>query len=253
MRLPAPTSAALAVICLACGSGATSPSSGPTASDEQLTSRLTTTHFRILADRAAPATLQAIADSLEAAYPRMTADLGTGDLPVVTASVWQDQASFYNAMRQNTGQVFTGATGYVTGPQGIALLVNSVVAGGASHEFAHVVSIAVNRTIPNNPRWLWETVALYENRDFVDPTTLSFIQAGRYPTIAALDSDYNVSRQVYQVGYVLGEFIVARWGQDGLVRLIRLNGDIPGALGVATAELESGWRAFLHEKYGLPG
>jgi hypothetical protein len=121
------------------------------------------------------------------------------------------------------------------------------------HEFAHIVSMAVNASISNRPRWLWETVAQYESGSFIDPTRLEYMRAGRYPSIADLDAAWNTSSQVYEVGYVLGEFIVARWGQDGLVRLIRLNGDIPGALGVTTAELESGWHTFLHEKYGLPG
>jgi ankyrin repeat protein len=37
------------------------------------------------------------------------------------------------------------------------------------------------------------------------------------------------------VGYVLGEFIVGRWGQEGLVRLIRLNGDIMSRVLLAAA------------------
>jgi hypothetical protein len=254
MRIPWPAPVAIAAIGLAwaCSSTATSPSSASATHEEQLTLKLTTTHFRVLADRAALATLQAIADSLEAAYPRVTADLGTGDLPVVSASVWQDQASFYETMRRNLGQVYTGATGYVTGPQGVALLANASVASSASHEFAHVVSLAVNPTIGNNPRWLWETVALYENRDFVDPSTLGYLQAGHYPTIAALDADYNTSRQIYEVGCVLGEFIVATWGVEGLVRLVRANGQIPSALGLGVREFEQQWCAFLQAKYRTP-
>ena len=36
------------------------------------------------------------------------------------------------------------------------------------HEFAHCVSLQVNPRIANNPRWLWESVAIYESRQSVD-------------------------------------------------------------------------------------
>jgi len=39
------------------------------------------------------------------------------------------------------------------------------------HGFCHAVSLYVSPTFGNNPRWLWEAVALYENAEFVDPRT----------------------------------------------------------------------------------
>ena len=78
------------------------------------------------------------------------------------------------------------------------------------------------------------------------------MRTGHYPSLADLDAVYGASRQVYDVGYVLGEFTVQTWGMDGLIRLAQANGDLPGALGVTAAEFESGWHAFLHVKYGLP-
>ena len=35
----------------------------------------------------------------------------------------------------------------------------------AVHEFAHGVSLHVNPRFGNNPRWLWEAVAIYEQAD----------------------------------------------------------------------------------------
>jgi hypothetical protein len=247
----APIVLASAIVASACDSNSvgTAPSGS---SQEQLTLRLTTTHFRILGDRTAAETLQAVADSLETAYPRVTSDLSTGPLPVITVSVWQDQASFYEAMRQNLGQVYTGSTGYVTGLQGLMMLATSAAGKTAAHEFSHIVSLAVNTTFGNNPRWLWETVALYENREFVDPATLDFLAAGRYPTIASLDADFNTNRQIYQVGFVLGEFVVATWGQDGLLRLVRSNGQVQATFGVSVTEFEQRWYAFLQAKYRVP-
>jgi len=253
--------AAMALLCAplaaasACGGDGT-PSS-PSANREQLTVKLTTAHFEVRADRASSDLLTHVAEQLEAHYARIISDLRVDSLATTSVWVWQDSDSFYADMATR-GPVYYGAGGYVVNGHTVSLLVVPAASAAefareAVHEFAHIVSMAVNASIPNNPRWLWETVAQYESGSFVAPTTLEYMRAGRYPSIADLDAAWNTSSQVYQVGYVLGEYIVARWGQDGLVRLILLNGDVPGALGVATAELESGWRAFLHEKYGLPG
>jgi hypothetical protein len=239
------------VVSAACGSSPSQPSAAP-ATSEQLVVKVTTAHFRVLGDRTDPAVLRAVADALEAAYPRVTADLRTGDVPLVSASVWTDSTSYYDAMRRNTGQLYSGSAGYIVDARNLCVLAVPSVARNATHEFTHLVSMAVNPRIPNNPRWLWETVALYENGEFVDPNTLDYMRAGRYPTLAELDADFNTSHQIYDVGYVLGEFIVAAWGADGLIRLIQRNGDLPIALGTSTAEFESRWHAFLQAKYGLP-
>lgn len=243
--------ATVLVFTVSCRGGDAQPDpASPTA--EQLTVRLSTGHFQLLADRADAATIQAIADALESSYPRVTADLRVDRMPVVSVYIWTDSSSFDSAMRANIGQSYPGSTGYVFPSGNIAVQVVGSVARNATHEFAHVVSLTVNPSIGNNPRWLWEAVAIYENREFVDPTTLDYLRAGRYPTLAALDSDFNAGRQVYEVGYVLGEFIVATWGLDGLVGLIRSNGNVPGTLGVSVAEFEQRWYAFLSARYGLP-
>lgn len=238
----------------ACGDR--SPAS-PSGAPEQPTVKLTSANFRFLADRVDGETLALIAGLLEPERARFMSDLEVDTLPAVSVYVWQDQTSFYADMRARAGQVWTGAGGWVPGRLTVSVLAQGSAAATAraiSHEVAHVVSIAVNATIPNNPRWLWETVALYENREIVDPRTLDFMQSGHYPSLADLDVPYGSAntRQVYQVGGVLGQFIVARWGLDGLVRLIRTNGNVPSALGVSVPEFEARWRAFLHAEYGLP-
>ncbi len=229
-----------------------SPSAPSVSSTESLTEKLATAHFRILADRAEPGTLRAIADSLEAAYPRMTASLKSGEVTGVSVWVWTDSAAFYEAQRRNIDQSYPGSAGYVFSTRNLAVLVVPSVAPNASHEFAHLVSMAVNPRIANNPRWLWETVALYENGEFFAPMTLEYIRAGRYPTLAQLNAEVTSSHQVYEVGYVLGEFIVETWGMDGLIRLVQLNGDVAAACGLPVAEFESRWYGFMRAKYGTP-
>lgn len=232
---------------VACDGSPTTP--GPGAQPETLTLRLETAHFRVWADRAAAATLSEIADRLEAELPRVSTDFGVTAMPLTTVEVWTDRESFYLDMQASIGRRVDGATGYVVGATNVTILQGVNDAARAAHEQVHCVSLRLNSTIGNNPRWLWETVALYENGDFVDPRTLAYLRAGNYPTLAQLSGDYSATVQIYEVGYLLGEFVVASWGKDGLARLIQTNGDLPRVCGVTAQEFEQRWASFVREKY----
>jgi len=232
-----------------CACGGDQPGAGPSASREVLSLRLETAHFKVWAGRAAPATLSRVADRLEAELPRISADLGVSVFPATTVEVWSDSESFYADMAVTIGQRYDGATGYVHGPTSLTILDGSNADGRATHELAHCVSLRVNSTIGNNPRWLWETVAVYENGEFVDPRTLAYMKNGNSPTLAQLNSDYSGGRQVYETGYVLGEFIVTTWGRSGLVGLVQANGDVERVCGLTVAQFEQRWAAFVADKY----
>ncbi len=233
----------LVIHCLGCG-GAAEPSS----SRETLTVRHTTANFEILAGHAPDATLRSVATALEEFRPRVLADLGVASTGKTAVRIWQDEASFAAALESFLGQRYS-ATGYVTGPDEIRILAVGQVERTATHEFAHAVSMYVNPSFANNPRWLWETVALYENREFVDPRGLAYIRSGAMPTLAQLNADPNAGRQIYELGYVLGEFVVSRVGQAGLVELIRRNGDIANVMGLSASAFEAAFAEFIRVRY----
>ena len=55
-----------------------------------------------------------------------------------------------------------------------------------------------NPRFGNNPRWFWETVALYENGEFVNPANLDYIVRGMFPTLQQLNVDPNGGTQIYR-------------------------------------------------------
>ena len=153
------TVALFAVVCtLGCGSG--TPSS-PTAASESLTLRLQTTHFQIFAGNTTDSTLRAAADRLEAEYSRVLSDLGVASHAMTTVRIWQDQTTYFNELIRYFGVRYSAA-GYITGPTELRLIENNDLNSNVVHEFVHAVSLDVNPRFGNNPRWLWETVALYE-------------------------------------------------------------------------------------------
>jgi hypothetical protein len=191
-----------------------------------------------------------ISENLESNYQRIINDLKVQNMPKVTVKIWGDYNNFLNAMETDIGTRYTGATGYIFGMTEFRIYYNAQTAMGAVHEFAHLVSMQVNSSILNKPRWLWEAVALYENNEFVDPKSLPYMVSGNYPTLDELNTDYNSGNQyIYSVGYVLLEYVVRTWGMDTVIELIKNNGDISGFLGITTQEFESDWYQFVEGKY----
>jgi len=222
--------------------------SAPTAAFESLEPRMRTAHFEVHAGLASEDTVAAIASGLEARYGGVVADLETGEVPRIDVEVWKDEASFFAEMERYFGRRYN-ATGYVTGPSVIRVLAVPQVVRNATHEMSHAISLRVNPTFGNRPRWLWESVALFENEELVDPRSLPYLVQGRFPTLSELDADPSASRQVYEVGYLIGEFVVARDGRDGLLRLIRANGDVTSVGFASPAAFEEAWMSFVRARY----
>ena len=236
---------ACAVLSISCGGGT---ASGPTATVETLELRLQTDHFRIFAGATPAASLRSAADRLEAEFPRILRELGLSTLPVITVRIWQDEATYFNELTRYFGVRYS-ASGYITGPTELRVLATGALSTNVVHEFVHAASMAVNARIANNPRWFWETVALYENGEFVDPRGLDYAVRGAFPTLQQLNADPNGGTQIYQLGYVIGEFIVDRWGRPAFLRLIESNADLPGVLGVSAAEFEAAWHSYVRQRY----
>lgn len=228
-----------------CGDGS---SSAPTRAVESLLSRARSEHFEVHAGLASDETVAQIAAGLEARYAKVVADLETGEVERIRVEVWTDEASFLAEMERFFGRRYN-ATGYVTGPSVIRVLAVPQVVRNATHEMSHAISLRMNPTFANQPRWLWESVALFENDELVDPRSFPYLVQGRFPTLSELDADPNTSRQVYEVGYLIGEFVVARAGRDGLLRLIRANGDVTSVGFASPAAFEEAWKAFVRERY----
>jgi len=186
---------------------------------------------------------------LEKNHRRILDDLEVANLPVITVEIWANNDNFLAAMERNIGRRYPGATGYVQ-YEGVYVLNTGDAPHAAVHEFAHVVSLHVNNRIANNPRWLWEAVALYEAGDWIDPKRLSYMVSGNYPTLAELNTDYNSSdHKIYGIGYTLAEFVVHDWSIHSLILLIRTNGNVSTVLGLSEAQFEGKWYQFVKTKY----
>jgi hypothetical protein len=206
-------------------------------------------------------------EKLEYNVNRIMTDLGLDTTKTETfkVHVWHVKESFLTAMEKKLGTRYPNSSGYVFGYSEIAVLFidnpqEMINATGllycftpeeiAEHEFAHCLSMHVNPSLPNNPRWFWETVAIYESNEFYNPNRLSYLTAGEYPTINDLNSNFNNGDyRIYQVGYLIGEFIVSEWGKDKYIALIKNLGNVSYVLNISNQEFEEKWKNFVNQKY----
>ncbi len=209
-------------------------------------------HFNyMLYDGLAQSIIDPINTKLEENYLKVLGDLEVTSMDKVTIRLWNNETYFLDDMEQAIGRRYTGASGWVYSANDIRILYRgSSTSQIALHEFCHAVSLAVNNSIGNNPRWLWEAVAIYESGEFTDPKTISYIVNRNFPILDELNSDFNTGgNKIYAVGYLLSEYIIATWGKANFVSLIKANGDIQQTLEVSIHQFEDGWVEFVKSKY----
>jgi len=193
-------------------------------------------------------TMRKIEEKVDAHYRRIIKNFRVKDMPAVTVRIWQDRDEF----EQSYGDDAKFVQGYVAQDLWEARFFNGrpEIGLGVVHEYTHLVTLALNPTFNNNPRWLWEATAIYESSRPPVPeiSNLKCFSASSYPTIESLEQHpFNI----YKVGYFLIDFIVSKWGQEKLVELVNSNGDIKLTLKVTIKDFERMWLSFLKNKYKL--
>jgi hypothetical protein len=215
-----------------------------------------TRHFKIFYTSLDDQNIKKIADSLETNYARIVADLHSQELPIVGVHFYTDTANFREAVKIWVPNPSAWATGITLGDSAIHIvspdapsqdywaMIKSVI-----HEFAHCVSRHINKTVVNNPRWLWESIAIYESNQIPDPHQLPYLINQNPPTLKQLNewSDTTIS----DVGYFLIQYLVQSKGNPVLNLLIRNNGNIKAALNISDEEFTRQWFEFVKKKYGI--
>jgi hypothetical protein len=115
---------------------------------------------------------------------------------------------------------------------------------GVTHEFTHCVHLNIDYS-PNNPRWLWEGVAMFEANWFLDPRETAIIRNRQYPQLASLNNGME-----YELGYVIIEAIKDIWGFDAVINLIKKRGDVQAVLNLTEKDFEQKVFDQIYKKYG---
>lgn len=212
----------------------------------------TTAHFKILYTALDDKNIKEVSDSLENFYPGITKQLQSGDLPTVNIHFYENVADLHKVFPDlpswAIGQATSVSEIHMISPNNPNQDYQTMIRN-TKHEFVHCVSMKINPTIGNNPRWLWESVAIYEANLPWDPHMLTYLINQKPPTLNELNQLSNTS--IYEVGYFIGDFIVTTKGASALNSLIKNNGNLEETLNIDGEEFTKQWFAFIKKKYSL--
>lgn len=213
-------------------------------------------HFKFLLTGFDHANIASIAQHLENNYARITGDLSASNLPVINIQFYSNQSALHQALNYPNAPAWV--IGAATARDQIHMMSPNApnlnrpfdeMLTNLVHEFTHCVALNLEPRSGNNPRWLWEGVALYEAGQFVNPRRLSYMVEGHPPTLAELNVNWQANTQVYDLGYLLVEYVVEKWSRQHVVDLVKTFGNISSVLGISVSEFEAGWYAFVTKKY----
>lgn len=211
-----------------------------------------TRHFKISYTKIDDANIKEIADSLENSYSKITSHLNSGNLPTVNVHFYENIADltkvFPDFPTWAVGQATSLTEIHMISPNNPQQDYHNMIRN-TKHEFVHCVSIKINSTIANNPRWLWESVALYEANFPWDPHMLTYLVSQEPPSLKELNDFSNP--KIYEVGYFIGQFIVETYGAKTLKSLIQNNGNLKATLNLDDEEFTKQWFSFIKKKYGI--
>lgn len=209
-------------------------------------------HFTfVLEDKMAHGDYAHIEKALRENRDSVLAALGMDDMPMVTVRLWRDNEHYQDVMEAAFGARAPGSRGYVVGDHEVRILLTGAEnePREAVHEFVHAVTLRLNPDFGNNPRWLWEAVAIYVAGETPRPETVFLFQNNKCPSLGQLSQPFNNGGSIYDVGYYLIDYTVNTWGNDTVIRLIKTNGDISGTLGISEDAFEKDWCSFVRSNY----
>jgi hypothetical protein len=215
---------------------------------------LRTPTFAFFHTNADTAQIDEFSSFMDTRLAQLMALYGVESMPVINVFLYPTRASFIDA----NPTVQSYVTGFVRGNSRIEIVSpfaeNQVYDlwpdTRAVHMLTHAVSLDLHPTSANNPRWLWESIALYESNQRSDPRYVEFFAPGAEPALDQLNG--NAGSPIFHVGYLLGEFIVETWGAGMFRTLTLAEGNVQSSLGLTPAQFVAQFVSFVRTKYQLP-
>ncbi|MDD5657437.1 MAG: hypothetical protein PHF00_09320 [Elusimicrobia bacterium] len=231
--------------------------------DSSVASVLTNAHatahfdFSFAEDRAS---LRDVFAALEGSYARVTGEFKTSLPEKVRVEIYPDLKLYH---RRTFGE---SAPDWAVGnfdPVDKTLRMVSTNHPGPAHSRKSVLKIAVHEFVhcvilhfrggsrDGLPNWLDEGTAEYFSNGFSKSerkAVFKAVSSGRLPSLAELERDF-VKSDGHTFSYTIVDFIVARFGRDALLALLKDPAACQAALSMTKAEFEAAWQRRLTEEF----
>lgn len=201
-----------------------------------------------------------LTNTLESNYLKVGNDLKTKPADNIETNIYAQRWRYVKATKN------WGASGSIEGISKLHFIEQAWVQPDtrkvAVHEFAHTVALKLlldrepqpmdtksfDKKFSTFPTWLWEGIAAYEAQEFVNPKTLPYLNNGQYPGITELNNRKKGSK-IYHCGFTIIEYILFKYGQDNLIKLIENYGDLKTTFNITEEQFCSDWYEFVKTKY----
>jgi hypothetical protein len=216
--------------------------------DSLLTLKKTSTHFEFWFSEIDQNNVDSLIKYLEKNYYKILSDLKSNNLPTTRVKIYPELKDFHLSINSAGAPPEVRATAF--GKTEIRMVSpnkwgdeKETLMQQIAHEFVHCVHLTIDYS-PNNPRWLWEGVAMYESGWFIDPNELDIITTKKFPSLNQLGNGME-----YMLGYVIVEAINDRWGFDTIINLIKTQGNSQKVLHINQEEFEEKIFDRIYQKY----
>ena len=185
---------------------------------------------------------------------RLLSDFNLSSMETVTVRIWGNEEAYLSEQQSAIGRRYPGSRGYVTLKKGSKPGELRLLGGGenisntALHEFVHLVTLEVNPSFANNPRWLWESIAIYKTERQWKYSEQPNLIRGPFEHMAQALM-IGETGSIYEIGYTLGEFIENSWGNQAFSLLIKSNGDFSAVTDKTMDKIFLEWKGFVTRKY----
>jgi hypothetical protein len=241
----------LALLSLICAVASCSPLSNPDDDSPDFRQK-TTSHFLFLYTSSDDATIDALADDMEAMLARLKAKFQVDTTSQITVVLFPNRATFNDA---NNSEFWVTAVTRgrsrieMVSPDAPNQVFDLWPDTRAEHMLTHIVSLRVNASSGNNPRWLWESIALYESGQKASIGNVDFFAPDGEPSLSQLNGGYGTP--IFDVGWYLGEYLETTYGTQVFIDLLEAEGNVAETLGISGDQLIADFVAFVRQKYEL--
>ena len=191
------------------------------AMDSLLMLRRSTAHFKFWYSKTDMNSIDSLAASLEKSYNKILSDFKIKTLPSTRVKIYPDIKAFHLSINSPDAPAEVLATAYGKGEFRMVSPTkwgseNNMLMQYISHEFIHCVHLNIDYS-PNNPRWLWEGIAMYKSGWFINPGEFDIIKNKNFPALSELNNGME-----YALGYVIVEAIKDLWDFNAVLNLIKI-------------------------------
>lgn len=204
-------------------------------------------HFVVMHGPTDSSKVLSMINELENNYSRILKDLKVDKMPLITVRIYPDRSSFLKGINFPNAPDFVMATAFGTDDIRMvspnAGVDSEMLMKGVVHEFVHCVHLSIEYA-PNNPRWLWEGLAMYESKWFFDPKEVDFIKDQKFPSLDSLNDGSE-----YMLGYVIIEAVKEIWDFDVVLQLIKNRGKAYPIVKIGNNEFSQKVFQYIYRKY----